>query len=410
MSTSNDHKPFWNRNIITVLTSRVTSNLGDIFYQVAIGFWVYQETGSMALMSVMASIGLFVNMFLNPIGGVIVDRLNRKKLLIFGDLAQAFLMISVGCIALFGQLSISVVFIVAFLVSLAGAFYSPAIMTVMLDMIDKSHIVQAQSSFAGVTNLIRLIGKGLSGLLVITIGVPLMIIFNGISNLLASLLIWTLKIEIKHNQNVKITIKSVFIDLVDGAKLSFTLPGLNLLLICAIWANFFGAGYIELLIPISFLKGLNEVQYGLFTMSNTAAALLAAFVLSVYEIPTKFKMKLFVLSFIFASIFTVVGFIGNGFYMFTIFFFIGEFFSVIGNTLLTSTLMIAAPENKRATIFGFLSAFSIGGMALSTLAYGFLSNHFSIITISIIGTILSTISLIPLFMSKKVESLIKIES
>ena len=99
MSLRNDHKSFWNRNIITVLTSRVTSNLGDIFYQVAIGFWVYQETGSMALMSVMASIGLFVNMFLNPVGGVIVDRLNRKKLLIFGDLMQAVLRIVFGLIA-----------------------------------------------------------------------------------------------------------------------------------------------------------------------------------------------------------------------------------------------------------------------------------------------------------------------
>ena len=309
-----------------------------------------------------------------------------------------------------GHLSIELVFLVAFLVSLAGSFYSPAIMTVMLDMIDKSQIVQAQSSFSGLTNLIRLVGKGLSGFLVVTLGVPLMIIFNGLSNLIASLLIWTLKIEIKHDHSQKITIKSVLFDLLNGAKLSFTLEGLNLLLICSIIANFFGAGYLELLIPISFLKGLNEVQYGLFTMATTAAALLAAFSLSIFNIPTKYKMNLFIASFVFAGLFTIFGFLGNGFYRFTIFFFIGEFFSVVGNTLLSATLMIAAPENKRATIFGFLSAFSIGGMALSTLMYGFLSNYFSIIQISIIGTILSTVSLIPLFTSSKVESLITIES
>ncbi len=407
---TNTKQSFWNRNIITLLGSRVTSDLGDIFYQVAIGFWVYAETGSMALMGVMASIGLFVNMFLNPVGGVIVDRLNRKNLLIFGDLAQAGLMLLVGFIALSKHLTIPIVFVVAFLVSLAGSFYSPAVMTVMLDMIDKSQIVQAQSSFSGLTNLIRLVGKGLSGVLVITLGVPLMIIFNGLSNLIAAILIWTLKIKIKHDPKDKITIKSIYIDLLSGAKLSFTMPGLNLLLICAILANFFGAGYLELLIPISFLKGLSETQYGLFTMSNTAAALLGAFILSFYPVPKKYKMFLFVFSFVAAAVFVIFGFLSYGFYSFTIFFFIGELFSVIGNTLLTSTLMIAAPEDKRATIFGFLSSFSIGGIALSTLTYGFLSNIYSIITISIVGTILSTLCLVPLFISPQVKNLITIES
>ena len=88
-----------------------------------------------------------------------------------------------------------------------------------------------------------------------------------------------------------------------------------------------------------------------------------------------------------------------GFLPFTSFFFISELFGMIGNTLLSTSLMLAAPESKRATIFGFLSSFSIAGTALSTLVYGSLSTYFDLMLICIVGTILGLITLSPLFFS-----------
>lgn len=405
MNIDRSTKSFLNKSLITLFSSQITSTLGDIFYHVAIGFWVYQETGSMSLMSLLASISLLVHMVLNPVGGVIVDRLNRKKLLIFGDVFQSILMISVGLIAMNGHLSMTWVFVVAFFVSLSGSFYSPAILTIMLDLVENSKLVKAQSSFSGLNNLMRLIGKGLSGFLVVSLGVPLMIILNGCSNLLAAILLSFLKVPIKHDPNERISMQTVLTDLIEGAKLSFSLPGLNLLLICGIAANLLGAGYLELLIPISFIKGLSEIQYGLFTMSTTAASLLAALLLNMIEIKVHLKMKLFMTSFFLSTIFTISALLSYGFLFFTLSFFIAEFFSMIGNTLLMTTIMLAAPDTKRATIFGFLSSFTIGGTAFSTLVYGLLADQISIIMISVIGTVLAFIALIPLFISADIKRL-----
>lgn len=202
-------KSFLNKNIALMFSALISSSLGDIFYSVAIGFWVYQTTGSVSLMSIMASIGMFVNVVLNPIGGVIVDKLHRKKLMIFGDGIQAILMLIVGFLALNNHLSVPVILVSALIVSVAGSFYSPAVMTVMIDLVDKSQLVQSQSSFSGLNNFIRLIGKGLSGYLTITLGVPLMIIFNGLCNLLAAVLIFFMKIPVKHDMNTNITLVSV---------------------------------------------------------------------------------------------------------------------------------------------------------------------------------------------------------
>ena len=71
-------KKLWNKNFILLLQSSAVSLIGDLMYSVAIGYWVYQKTGSSGLMGIMSSISLFVTMFLSPFTGTIVDKINRK--------------------------------------------------------------------------------------------------------------------------------------------------------------------------------------------------------------------------------------------------------------------------------------------------------------------------------------------
>ena len=59
-------KKLWNRDFILLLQANAVSTIGDVMYSVAIGYWVYAETGSSALMGIMSSISLFVTMFLSP--------------------------------------------------------------------------------------------------------------------------------------------------------------------------------------------------------------------------------------------------------------------------------------------------------------------------------------------------------
>ena len=70
----------WNKNYILLLQGNAVSAIGDVLYSVAIGYWVYEQTGSSALMGVMSSIAMFVTMFVAPFSGTIVDKSNRKVL------------------------------------------------------------------------------------------------------------------------------------------------------------------------------------------------------------------------------------------------------------------------------------------------------------------------------------------
>ena len=62
-------KKLWNKDFILLLQGNAVSDLGDLLYSVAIGYWVYEKTGSSALMGIMSSISMFVTMFLSPFTG-----------------------------------------------------------------------------------------------------------------------------------------------------------------------------------------------------------------------------------------------------------------------------------------------------------------------------------------------------
>ena len=59
-------KKLWNKDYILLLQANAVSTIGDLMYSVAIGYWVYNQTGSSGLMGIMTSISMFVTMFLSP--------------------------------------------------------------------------------------------------------------------------------------------------------------------------------------------------------------------------------------------------------------------------------------------------------------------------------------------------------
>lgn len=404
-------KKLWNKDFILLWQGHSVSVFGDVLYSIAIGFWVYHKTGSTGLMGLMSSVSMFVAMFLNPFTGALVDRLNRKLILIITDTIRGLLMIGVGFLAIQNNLSVELVIFTAFVAALCGSMFSPASMTVFVDLVQASDLVRAQSLSSGTNNLINFFGKGISGALLTFFGVGPMIILNGISFLFSAGTILFINIPrtAKQDQHQQITIHRILQDVGQGAKDAIATPGLNVLIVSSLLANFLGSGFSALLIPLSEMKGLTLTEYGFFVAASSMAAVIAMALMGFFKIPLKLKMPIFIGSFILSTVFIVVGLLGYGFVWLTTFFFLSDFFMIVGNGLLSATMILAIPKDKRATIFGFVSSFSIAGIALSMLAYGFLAEWIDLSVLSIIGTILGFIALVPVFISKGIWKLMSQE-
>ena len=151
-------RKLWNRDFILLLQGSAVSTIGDLMYSVAIAYWVFEKTGSNSLMGIMSAISMFVTMFLSPFTGSIVDKCNRKWVLVGMDVMQGILMISIGILAFMNKLEVPGVLLAAFLAAMGSVFYSPAASSLMLDIIPRDDMVRGQSIFSSVSSMISTVG------------------------------------------------------------------------------------------------------------------------------------------------------------------------------------------------------------------------------------------------------------
>lgn len=62
-----------NRDFVLLWQGTAVSTIGNVLYSIAIGIWVYNATGSTALMGVMSSFTYLIAFLLGPFAGVLTD-------------------------------------------------------------------------------------------------------------------------------------------------------------------------------------------------------------------------------------------------------------------------------------------------------------------------------------------------
>ena len=386
-------KKLWNKDYILLLQANAISTIGDLMYSVAIGFWVYQKTGSSALMGVMTSISMFVTMFLSPFCGSIVDKCNRKWVMVGIDAVQGVMMLTIGVLAYINALSVPIVLIAAFLAAFGSVFYSPAISTLMLDIIPRDDMVRGQSIHSGISSLIDLVGTAFSGAMVAFLGVPLIVVLNGLSNLYSAATEIFVRVPRTVQQGNSVTLGGVLRDSVSAAKSIFADGCMKIFVPCALIINLLAAGPFALILPFCMEKGFSVDQYGYLIAVYSLSSLIAVLLLGAIKLGPRARFWVMSLGFSLGVPFFVATYFSNNFILTCIFAFLAGFLNCAGNTVFNASMMLALPEENRSAILGFIRSASIGGTALSTLIYGFLGDIFPLYLVFSIG---SAISLIPM--------------
>jgi len=386
-------KKLLNKDFVLLLQGNIVSTIGDLMYSVAIGYWVYEQTGSSSLMGIMSSISMFVTMFLSPFTGSIIDKCNRKWVLVGMDLMQSAVMITIGILAYMGRLSVPGVLVAAFLAAMGSVFYSPAVSTLMIDIIPKDDMVRGQSIFSGANSFINMVGTALSGVMVAFFGVPLIVILNGLSNLYSAISELFIHVPRTVQQGLQVSVKSVMRDSKAAVKMIFSEPCLRLFVPCALILNLLGAGPLSLILPFCMEKGFTVDMYGYLMSAWTAAYLICTLLLGIIKLKPKARFWTMTVGFSVSGVFLILAYLSNQFLLMCIFAFAGAFLNCAGNTIFNASLMLALPEENRGAILGFIQSASVGGTALSTVLYGILGDIFPMYLVFVAG---SAIALIPM--------------
>ena len=383
------HKKLWNKDFILLLQGNAVSTVGDLMYSVAIGYWVYEKTGSSGLMGIMSAISMFVTMFVSPFSGSIIDKTDRKWVLVGVDVLQGVIMLTMGILAWMDKLDVPGVLLAALLAAFGSVFYNPAASTLMLDIIPRDDMVRGQSIFSGVNGLIQLVGTAFSGVMVAFFGVPLIVVINGLSNLYSALSELFIRVPRTARQGEAVTVKGIMKDFGGAVRQVFRSKALALFVPCALILNLLGSGPLALVLPFCMEKGFTVDMYGYLMAVWTASALVCVLVLGVVKLSPRVRYWVMAVSFVLSVVFFGLTYLADSFVPMCIAAALASAANCAGNTIFNAALMLALPEDDRGAVLGFIQAASTGGTALSTVIFGVLGDVMPLYLVFTVGNLIS---------------------
>lgn len=121
----------WKLTFFTIWAGQAVSLITSAVLQMAFIFYLTEKTGSAMVLSVASLVGFLPYAVFGPVIGVLVDRYDRKKIMIGADLIIAAAGALLAVIVLYMELPVWMVMVVLFIRSVGTAFHSPALSAVM---------------------------------------------------------------------------------------------------------------------------------------------------------------------------------------------------------------------------------------------------------------------------------------
>ncbi|MDI6752114.1 MAG: MFS transporter [bacterium] len=263
-----------NRRFFLLCIGQATSCFGDSLTTIAlIGLiaWFTGGAKEINMMWLMLSC-IAPQVLLGPFAGVFVDRLKRKNIMILSDLIRGFLILLIP----FTQ-STYQIFIIAFLVSIADIFFSPAYSAFIPNIVEKKELFVANSILTSTREFMNLIGPAIGGVIIGLFGIKSIFFIDAVTFFLSALAIWNIPAE--EALESKRLPQRFFSELKDG--LIYIRRNRVISFICLLFcAMMLAGGTINLVLPLFvnevLQKGVKE--FGFLMSANALGIILGSLI------------------------------------------------------------------------------------------------------------------------------------
>lgn len=224
------------RNYRLYFLGQAVSVAGTWMQTVALGWFVLQFTGSGAQLGAVIATSFVPLLIFGPLGGVIADRFEKRKVIIYAQSAFAIQALSLSALVYSGLTQVWMLYVLAFIYGLIRAVDEPTRQAFVLEMVDESRMKNAVSLNSMVNNLARAIGPMLGGMLIVSLGVAFCFFFNALSYIAVIWMVFIMnKSELRREQRGAKTTRNIR----DGVRFILATPLIrNILIMMAIVGTF----------------------------------------------------------------------------------------------------------------------------------------------------------------------------
>ncbi|MEU8707678.1 MFS transporter [Streptomyces sp. NPDC048565] len=169
------------RNYRLFATGAVISNTGTWMSRITQDWLVLSLTGSATAVGITTALQFLPMLLFGLYGGVIADRLPKRRLLIFSQTALGLCGIALAVLTLSGVVEVWHVYLVAFLLGMVTVVDNPARQSFVSEMVGPAQLRNAVSLNSANFQSARLIGPAVAGVLITSVGSGWAFMFNGLS-------------------------------------------------------------------------------------------------------------------------------------------------------------------------------------------------------------------------------------
>ncbi|PYT31025.1 MAG: MFS transporter [Acidobacteria bacterium] len=174
-------KAFHYREFRLLWVGACTSSIGTWMQEVAQSWLVLQISGSAFWLGLDAFLGDIPIFLFSLVGGVIADRMSRRRLLLASQLVQMSCAFSLALLILLGIVQVWHILVLSFIVGTAQSFGGPAYSALVPTLVDKEDLPNAIALNSIQFNLARVIGPVLGGIALTSLGPSWCFSLNGVS-------------------------------------------------------------------------------------------------------------------------------------------------------------------------------------------------------------------------------------
>jgi len=157
------------------------SLIGTWMQMTAQSWLVLTLTHSSTALGVVIALQTLPVLLLGPYGGVVADRVDKRKLMIALQSAMGVQALALGLLTVTGAVTVWEIGLLAMLLGLNNAFENPSRQSFMLELVGAEHLRNAVSLNSVLVNVARTIGPAVAGVMIATVGTGICFLVNSAS-------------------------------------------------------------------------------------------------------------------------------------------------------------------------------------------------------------------------------------
>lgn len=351
-----------------LLCGQIFSLLGSSITNVILPIVVLRESKSAAMMGTVMAIYMVPFILLLPFSGVLVDKMNKVKVMLFVDFVRFTLMLTLSVIIFLNQLSMMSLFIIMFFMGIMESLFQPAYSGVRAKVFTKEIRNAANSLTQIMMQGLKLFGPIIGGIIVSTFSAAWGFGIDAITYIISFIFLLTLRgVSFQKVTDTTSAKKSLKKDFVEGMEVIVQQSWLWITILAFSLINIFWGGIMKVLLPwlINVHYKFEPTVFGLVISASGAGAIVCGIIFGLRKkwdsrgILTYISVALTGLSLLLLPFFASIPFL-------VMLMFLNGASNMLGGLIWETSLQELVPEEK----FGRVASLDmLGSFALLPVGY-----------------------------------------